>query len=122
MFALDDRRGLGRRPRTGAATYCGPRPATEADTVHPLLTAAAAAVGRWSGYELFHAAAFVASGQVWGLLGEKESGKSTVAAWLALSGYPVLCDDMLAVADRSRVRRPPVRRPAAGGGRPAGAG
>ncbi len=106
VFALDDRRRLLVDRATACATYSGPRPPTAADTVHPLLTAAAAAVGRWSGYELFHAAAFVAEGRVWGLLGEKESGKSTVAAWLAEKGYPVLCDDMLAVKGRTAFAGP----------------
>ncbi len=106
VFALDDRRQLLVDRATACATYSGPRPPTAADTVHPLLTAAAAAVGRWSGYELFHAAAFVAEGRVWGLLGEKESGKSTVAAWLAEKGYPVLCDDLLAVKGRTAFAGP----------------
>jgi hypothetical protein len=48
----------------------------------------------------------VAEGRVWGLLGEKESGKSTVAAWLAQKGYPVLCDDMLAVKGRTAFAGP----------------
>jgi hypothetical protein len=74
-----------------------PGPPSAAEAVHPLLTAAAAVVGSWRGYDAFHAAAVVGAGGVWGLLGDKESGKSTLAAALAASGHAVVCDDMLAL-------------------------
>lgn len=105
-FALGHGRELLVDRATACATYSGPRPPTATDSVHPLLTAAAAAVGRWCGYELFHAAAFVAGGRVWGLLGDRESGKSTVAAWLAAKGYAVFCDDMLAIRGRTAFAGP----------------
>jgi hypothetical protein len=79
------------------ATVRGPRPPTGAEAVHPLLTVVAAVVGRWFGYDLFHAAAFVDGDGVWALLGDKGSGKSTTAAWLAACGCPIVCDDMLAI-------------------------
>lgn len=96
-FALDNGGGLLVDRVTGRATFSGHRRPTSADTVHPLLTAAAAAMGRWSGYEHFHASGFVAHGRAWGLLGGKESGKSTLAAWLGDRGYPIVCDDMLTI-------------------------
>jgi hypothetical protein len=39
----------------------------------------------------------VGAGGVWGLLGDKESGKSTLAAAMAARGHAVVCDDMLAL-------------------------
>ena len=49
----------------------------------------------WYERETFHAGAFVAAGKVWGVLGEREAGKSSFLASLALAGIPVLCDDIL---------------------------
>jgi hypothetical protein len=105
-LVLDNHRGLLVDRGTSRATYSGPRLPTPADCVHPLLTAAAAAMGRWSGYEHFHASAFVAQGRAWGLLGGKESGKSTTAAWLGEKGYPILCDDMLTMRARTAFAGP----------------
>lgn len=105
-FALDNCRSLLVDRATGRATFSGPLPPTRADVVHPILTAAAAAVGRWSGYEHFHASAFVAQGRAWALLGAKESGKSTVAAWLGEKGYPIVCDDMLTMRARTAFAGP----------------
>jgi hypothetical protein len=67
--------------------------------VHPYLAPAAAVIARWLGRESFHGGAFVAGGGVWGVLGERELGKSSLLAWLALRGEPVVCDDMLVLAD-----------------------
>ncbi len=106
VFALDHGRGIVVDRGRARATIFGHRLPTAADVVHPLLTAAAAAAGRWSGYELLHAAAFVVNGHAWGLLGDKKSGKSTVAAWLAQRGYPVICDDMLAITGRTAFAGP----------------
>jgi hypothetical protein len=65
--------------------------------VHPYLAPAAAVIARWLGRESFHGGAFVAGDRVWGVLGERESGKSSILAWLALRGQEVVCDDMLIV-------------------------
>lgn len=89
-----------------SATCWDARPPTAAEAVHPLLTAAAAVVGAWSGYDSFHAAAVVGSAGVWGILGDKESGKSTLAAALAGNGHPVVCDDMLALRGRTAFAGP----------------
>jgi len=67
--------------------------------VHPYLAPAAAVIARWLGRESFHGGAFAAAGGVWGVLGERESGKSSLLAWLALRGEPIVCDDMLVVHD-----------------------
>lgn len=70
-------------------------PPTERALVHPHLAAVAVVHAYWSERESFHAGAFVAGDGVWGVLGERESGKSSLLASLALAGVPVLCDDLL---------------------------
>src|SRR4051812_44333351 len=59
-----------------------PRP-PDGDLVHPYLAPAAAVAARWAGREAFHAGAVVLDGGAYGLLGDKEHGKSTTLGWLA---------------------------------------
>jgi hypothetical protein len=68
------------------------------ELVHPYLAPAAAVAARWSGRETFHAGAFVAGGGAWAVLGDKENGKSTTLARLALDGLPVVSDDLVVLA------------------------
>jgi hypothetical protein len=79
----------------GQAVFVVPRPLRTDELVHPYLAPVAAVVGYWLERESFHAAAFVHDGGVWAVLGNRESGKSSTLAWLALRGHPVVCDDML---------------------------
>jgi hypothetical protein len=65
------------------------------EIVHPYLAPAAAVLARWAGRESFHAGAFVAGGKAWGVVGEREAGKSSTLAWLAAAGGEIVCDDML---------------------------
>ena len=81
----------------GRATFSLPAQPRAGAIVHPHLGAAAAVAARWLGRETFHAGAFVASGGVWGLLGEKGAGKSSTLTALALAGIPVVCDDLLVI-------------------------
>ena len=53
------------------------------ELVHPYLAPAAAVIGRWHGRESIHAGAFAVDGGVWGVVGEREAGKSSTLAWLA---------------------------------------
>jgi hypothetical protein len=85
---LLDRRG-------GTIEFRVPHELSANEIVHPYLAPAAAVIGRWFGRESFHAGAFVAGGAAWAILGEREAGKSSTLARLALSGHPVVCDDML---------------------------
>jgi ABC-type molybdenum transport system ATPase subunit/photorepair protein PhrA len=50
-------------------------------------------LAHWLGRESFHGGGFVAGDGVWGVLGEKGDGKSTLLASLALSGVPIVADD-----------------------------
>jgi hypothetical protein len=74
-----------------------PTPPGDREVVHPYLAATASVVARWQGLQSFHAGAFVAGGQAWAILGDRGAGKSSLLAQLALSGVPVLTDDVLVV-------------------------
>lgn len=73
------------------------KPSPEA-VVHPHLAAVAVALAHWAGQQSFHAGAFIAQSGAWGVLGNKEAGKSSVLASLALAGVPVLADDVLVLS------------------------
>lgn len=83
----------------GRAVFTTPEPPSPAELVHPFLAPVAAVMGYWHGRETFHAGAFVYAGSAWALVGDRESGKSTILAQLALAGVPVICDDMLVLED-----------------------
>jgi hypothetical protein len=70
---------------------------TDSELVHPYLAPVAAVAAHWFDRESFHAGAFVLDDATWGVIGEREAGKSTLLAGLALRGTPVLTDDMLIV-------------------------
>ena len=82
----------------GEVVFTVPEPVSDQALVHPYLAPAAAVIARWLGREPFHAGAFCLPGGAWGVLGEREAGKSSLLAWLALQGRDVLCDDMLVIA------------------------
>jgi hypothetical protein len=84
------------------ATYHLRQPASDGDLLHPYLAPVAALAARWLGRESFHAGAVVVNGGAWGVLGDKEAGKSSTLASLALAGHPVLSDDIL-VLDKGDV-------------------
>jgi hypothetical protein len=76
-------------------TYHLPEAAGHEELVHPYLAPGAAVLARWQGREAFHAGAVVADGGAWAVLGDREAGKSSTLAWLALSGHQVLADDLV---------------------------
>jgi hypothetical protein len=78
----------------------------DGDLVHPYLAPVAAVAARWSGRESFHAGAVIAGGGAWGVLGDKENGKSTTLAWLALQGQEILVDDLLVLDGRTALAGP----------------
>jgi len=81
----------------GHVTFRLPTAPPARDLVHPYLAPAAAVAARWAGRESFHAGAVIAGGGAWVVLGDKESGKSTTLAHLALGGHDVLADDLVVV-------------------------
>lgn len=87
------RLAIERAPRR--AVFTTPEAVSDAELVHPYLAPVAATFARWDKREAFHAGGFVVEGRVWALVGQRASGKSSTLAWIALSGYQVLCDDLL---------------------------
>jgi hypothetical protein len=81
------------------ARYAVPRPLSPDELVHPYLSPAAAVVSHWMGRLAFHAGAFVGSDGTWGLVGDREAGKSSTLAWLALNGHQIVADDVLILHD-----------------------
>ena len=80
----------------GRMLFRVPHPVRQHELVHPYLAPAAAVVGRWAGRESMHAGAYAVGGSVWGVVGEREAGKSSTLAWLAArEGVEILSDDML---------------------------
>jgi hypothetical protein len=81
------------------AEFVTPEALTPDELVHPYLAPVAAVAARWLGRDSFHGGAFALAGDVWGLLADREGGKSTTLAWIAAQGLPVVCDDMLVLED-----------------------
>lgn len=83
--------------RRGRALLTLPRQPTAAELVHPYLAPVAAVAARWLGRECFHAGAVAVGDGAWGVLGDKEAGKSSLLAALALTGHRIVADDLLVV-------------------------
>jgi hypothetical protein len=70
-------------------------PMTPDDLVHPFLTPAAAVMALWHGRAAIHGGGVLVGGRAWGLLGDREAGKTTLMAWLHRSGFGILADDLV---------------------------
>ena len=81
--------------RAASVTFRLAAPPPPTDLVHPYLAPAAAVAARWAGRDGFHAGAVLAGDGAWAVLAEKGGGKSSLLAWLAMHGHPVLTDDLL---------------------------
>lgn len=106
-----ERRGAGAH-----ATYTLPSPAADRALVHPYLATAAAIASRWRGHESFHAGAVVLGDGAWAVVGDKEAGKSSTLAWLALAGHRIVSDDLLVLDGQTALAGPrslDLREPAA---------
>jgi hypothetical protein len=78
------------------AVFSFPELPPDEDLLHPYLAPAAALAHLWAGREALHGGAFATSAGAVALLGEKEGGKSTTLAWLAVKHrLPVLSDDLV---------------------------
>jgi hypothetical protein len=88
--------GIARLDRASATTHLTlPAPPTAQSMLHPHLSITALAAGAWLGRRTFHAGSFVHNGGVWGVLGDRERGKSSALAWLVRNRVPVFADDLL---------------------------
>ena len=86
----------------GTVRFVAPQPLHAEELVHPYLAPAAAVIARWHGQESLHAGAIAVGGTAWGLIGDREAGKSSTLAWLVRNGAGLVCDDML-VLEGARV-------------------
>jgi hypothetical protein len=80
---------------SGTATFSLPERPTDGALVHPHLASVAIVAAHWLGHETFHAGAFIVGGRAWGVLGQRQAGKSSLLASLSLVGVPVVSDDVL---------------------------
>ena len=83
--------------RRGEALFTVRQKPTPDALVHPHLAPVAAIAARWRRQESFHAGAVILGDGAWAVMGEKGSGKSSLLAWLALSGHAILTDDLLVI-------------------------
>ena len=81
------------------SVYTMPRLPSDAELVHPYVAGTAAIAARWHGWQSFHAGGFAVGGEVWGVVGDRGLGKSTLLAALAGLGAAVISDDLLVVRD-----------------------
>jgi hypothetical protein len=83
-----------------------PVPVRDREVVHPYLASTASVAAYWRGMQSFHAGAFVVDGRVWAILGDRGAGKSSLLAYLALEGVPILTDDILVVRGSTALAGP----------------
>ncbi|MBY6539456.1 hypothetical protein HQ325_12305 [Rhodococcus sp. BP-349] len=83
-----------------------PTPAAAA-MIHPLLVSTAVVHADWNGELVFHGGSFLdRRGKAWGVVGSRESGKSSFLAWCAARGIGVVGDDAI-VTDGDVIRAGP---------------
>jgi hypothetical protein len=88
--------------RAGRAVFTLTVQPRAADLVHPYLAPVAGLAAHWLRRESFHAGAAAVGSGAWAILGDKEAGKSSLLASLALAGHPVVSDDVLVVDEDRR--------------------
>lgn len=89
---------------------------TEDEIAHPYLGPIAALHGHWLGRQTLHGGAMMIGDRAWGILGRRESGKSSLLAEAASRGVPIVADDLLVLEGRNVFAGPrslDLRRPAA---------
>jgi hypothetical protein len=73
-----------------------PRTLSPEELLHPWLVPAAATVSAWHGRRVLHGGLVSDGKNALAIVGDKEGGKSTLLAWLALeAGLMVMCDDLV---------------------------
>ena len=78
-----------------ATTLILAAPPTPEAMVHPHLGATAIMHAHWTGGTSFHAGAFLWHDGVWGVLGDRERGKSSTLAWLQAQDVGIVSDDLV---------------------------
>ena len=90
----------------GQAILTAPSVPQAEEVVHPYLSSLGAMTAYLMGEESFHAGAVVLDGGAWAIVGDREAGKSSTLASLAVRGIPIVCDDMLALRERKALAGP----------------
>lgn len=83
-----------------------PVPLSSDEVVHPYFATTGALAAHWSGRPAFHAAVLAGAEGAWGVLGDREAGKSTMMAAMLRHGVEVVADDLLVVDDGSALAGP----------------
>jgi hypothetical protein len=78
-----------------AVRFTTPHRLTPDAVLHPFLGLPACIANRWFGRAALHGGAFRHGGVAWGLLGNREAGKSATLGQLLAEGVEVLSDDVL---------------------------
>jgi hypothetical protein len=81
----------------GQARFTVPGRLTADELAHPYLGPVAAVTAHWYGRESLHGGGLALDGTVWGVVGDRLGGKSSLLAALALRGIDVVADDVLVV-------------------------
>ncbi len=92
--------------RTSSTVLALPQCPSAAELAHPYLAATGAVAARWRGDLPLHGGAFVAGERAWGLLGDREAGKSTTVAALWRARAPILTDDLIVLRGRTVLAGP----------------
>jgi len=90
----------------GRAHFTVPAPLSADELVHPFLAPVAAVTAHWFGRESFHGGGIVLGDMVWGVLGDRNDGKSSLLAALSARGVHVVCDDVLVVEETTAFAGP----------------
>lgn len=80
---------------TGHCRIYAPQRLEPHELVHPELAGPAGVMAQWHGLTATHAGGIVIDGVAWGVLGDKEAGKTTLLAHLHAAGHDVLADDVV---------------------------
>jgi len=91
--------GLELDRRAGTALVTTAHELSDDELAHPYLAPIAAVHSHWLGRAPFHAGGIVVGGLGWGIIGEREAGKSTLLASVHSLGGVVLADDLLVMED-----------------------
>lgn len=84
--------------RDGNAQFIVPTAIAPEELLHPWLVPAAATFNGWLGRQVLHGGVIAREGRAIAILGAKESGKSSLFAWLAArEGFEILADDLVIV-------------------------
>jgi hypothetical protein len=67
------------------------------EIVHPFLAPVAAVSAQWFGRESFHGGGIALGGGAWGVIGDRNGGKSSILAALVARGIDIVSDDVLVV-------------------------